>query len=470
MGLDYFEKNFAHRPSGMWPSEGSVSEDICRLASKLGIRWIATDEDVLARSLNISLRDSDRNLGSPHQLYRPYVFENVSIIFRDHVLSDLIGFVYSQWEPKHAAQNMINRLLQIHQSLPKDTPYIVPIILDGENAWEYYRNDGHDFLKYLYDGLSHEDRLKTVTVSEFLNVSDRKEQLNTLFPGSWINGNYSIWIGHEEDNRAWDYLSETRDMLINIQKTNPERDYTEAWKSLYIAEGSDWNWWYGDEHMTDTQTDFDELFRLNLAAVYRSVGQEVPQNLSMPILQEDRFVLPNTLIRGFIEPKIDGKVTSYYEWYQGAYLDLKKQGGSMHKAESIFSGMYYGFNTDSLFLRLDTNIATFFMNLEERDQLFVIFLKPANFKISVSLFPDVQAQLLRKENERWVKVKTIEDIAAKDILELGISFHDLDVLENDEVIFALSFCKNGDEIERCPFRGYITLTVPSPHFESMMWS
>jgi hypothetical protein len=469
MGLDYFEKNFARRPSGMWPSEGSVSPDVCKLASKLGIRWIATDEDVLSRSLDISLRDSGRNLIHPHQLYKPYVFENVSILFRDHVLSDLIGFVYSQWDPKQAAHDMINRLLQIRQSLPKNTPYIVPIILDGENAWEYYKNDGHDFLKYLYDGLSHEDSLKTVTVSEYLNIDDRKEPLNKLYPGSWINANYSIWIGHEEDNRAWDCLSEARDMLVNTQKTNPDQDYSEAWKSVYIAEGSDWNWWYGDEHMTDTQTDFDELFRQNLASVYRTAGKVVPQNLSMPILQEERFVSPNTLIRGFIDPKIDGKVTSYYEWYQGAFLDLKKQGGSMHRAESILSGIYYGFNSDRFFLRLDANIESFFMKPGKSDQLAVIFLKPSGLKIDISFIPSVHAELLRKEMEAWKPVKAIQDIAVRDILELGVSFQDLEVLENDEIIFAISFYQKGNELERCPFRGYIILTVPSPHFESMMW-
>ena len=469
MGLDYFEKYFASRPSGMWPSEGSVSEDVCRMASKLGIRWIATDEDVLSRSLDISLRDSERNLINPHQLYRPYVFENVSILFRDHVLSDLIGFVYSQWEPKQAANDMINRLLHIHQSLPQNSTYIVPIILDGENAWEYYKNDGHDFLKYLYEGFSHEDRLKTITFSEYLSIDDSKEPLNKLYPGSWINSNYSIWIGHEEDNRAWDYLSETRDMLVNTQKTNPDRDYTEAWKSVYIAEGSDWNWWYGDDHITDTQTDFDELFRQHLAEVYRIADKEVPQNLAMPILQEDRFVSPNTVIRGFIDPNIDGRVTGYYEWYQGAFLDLKKQGGSMHRAESIMSGIYYGFNSDRLFMRLDTNIESFFMKLEEHDQLAIIFLKPENLKIAVSFFPAVQSELLRKDNGGWNHVKTIQNISVRDILELGVSFHDLGVLENDEIIFSVSFYKNGDELERCPCRGYITLTVPSPHFESMMW-
>ena len=293
--------------------------------------------------------------------------------------------------------------------------------------------------------------------------------MNKLYPGSWINSNYSIWIGHEEDNRAWDYLSETRDMLVNTQKTNPGRDYTEAWKSVYIAEGSDWNWWYGDEHITDTQTDFDELFRQHLAEVYRIADKEVPQNLAMPILQEDRFVSPNTVIRGFIDPNIDGRVTGYYEWYQGAFLDLKKQGGSMHRAESIMSGIYYGFNSDRLFMRLDTNIESFFMKLEEHDQLAIIFLKPENLKIAVSFFPAVQSELLRKDNGGWNHVKTIQNISVRDILELGVSFHDLGVLENDEIIFSVSFYKNGDELERCPCRGYITLTVPSPHFESMMW-
>jgi alpha-amylase/alpha-mannosidase (GH57 family) len=467
MGIDYFEKLFGYRPVGMWPSEGSVSEDVLRLATKEGIKWIGTDEDILSISLGKQLRDASRNVIEPDILYRPYTFENVSLIFRDHSLSDLIGFIYSKWDSKKAAEDFINRLLQVWASIPKDKPHLLSVILDGENAWEYYKNDGHDFLRYLYEGLTKEKRLKTVTVSEYINNLDKGDPLNRLHAGSWINANFSIWIGHEEDNIAWDYLSETRDDLEVFQRLNPDKNLSEAWKAIYIAEGSDWNWWYGDEHTTDTQKDFDDLFRINLAKVYKDMGKEAPQHLFLPVLKEDRSISPAITIRGFIEPKIDGIVTSYYEWYQGAHMEIKKSGGSMHKAESILSDLYYGFNKNNFFLRIDPSIP--FSELPDNTTIFINIVKPSQIKITFPIKLSLKAELFIKGNGDWEKTKDINDVAIQDIFEIGIPFEDLKAKEKDEINLFISIMKNSEEMERCPWRGFITFTVPTPDFEAMMW-
>ena len=356
MGIEYFEKVFGFRPAGMWPSEGSVSEEVVRIASRHGVRWLATDEGILSNSLARRLRDNAGGLTEPNLLYKAYMFEGVSLVFRDHVISDLLGFVYSQWDPKKAAEDLISRLRAIRNSLRADAPRLISIILDGENAWEHYKNDGRDFFLYLYEGLAKEDSIKTTTVSSFINKFGGGERLEHVFPGSWINSNFGIWLGHEEDNLAWDYLAETRDKLQDMERQNASLDTTDAWKAIYVAEGSDWNWWYGDEHSTETQEDFDELFRFNLMKVFKVAGREVPAELFVPILRFDRGVSPTLMIRGFIKPKIDGLVSSYYEWYQGAQLDVKKSGGSMHKSESLISTVFYGFNKDTLFLRIDPKI------------------------------------------------------------------------------------------------------------------
>ncbi len=467
MGIDFFEKTFGYRPVGMWPSEGSVSEEVLKLVSEEGLNWIGTDEDILSISLGKQLRDTSRHIMEPDVLYRPYLFENVSIIFRDHNISDLIGFVYSKWDPKKASDDLITKLLNIRTSLPKNKPHLLSIILDGENAWEYYKNDGQDFLRYLYEGLSRENRLKLTTVSEYLNEHGKGEPLEKLHAGSWIYANFAVWIGHEEDNTAWDYLTDTRQELSIFEKTHPERDLSEAWKSLYIAEGSDWNWWYGDDHVTETQKDFDELFRMNLMKVYSDLGKEIPPHLFIPVLREDRRVSPSVAIRGFIEPKIDGLVTSYYEWYQGAQLETKKSGGSMHKAESILSILYYGFNMDSLFLRLDTS--TSFSDFPEDTKIVINLIRQSQMKIEVSLKPLPQAELFIKSDGEWKKIKDITDVAIQDIFEIGIPFIDLDAREKDEISLYISVVKNGEEIERCPWRGFITVTVPTPDFEAMLW-
>jgi alpha-amylase/alpha-mannosidase (GH57 family) len=468
MALDYFEKVFGYRPSGMWPSEGSVSEDVVKAMHSEGIRWIATDEEVLARSLQRALRSPEGYLTDAKGLYRPYQFNNVSIIFRDHKLSDLIGFVYSGWKPEKAVEDFMGKLIQIRNTLPKDRPYLVPIILDGENAWEYYKNDGHDFLRGLYHALSNDSRLKTVTVSEFINAYDRGEPLQRLHAGSWINANFGIWIGHEEDNLAWDYLAQTREDLEAFAKANPDRDITEAWNAIYAAEGSDWNWWYGDDHTTETQEDFDELFRSYLMQVYKVIGKDIPPHLYVPILLEDRSIQPVTQARGFIYPKIDGFVTNYFEWYQSAYVDVKRSGGSMHKSESLVSAVYYGFNKDNLYLRIDP--ATPFSETREPIILQINIVHPFTFRITYDLQENPLSAIIHERVfEEWIMVKTIENVAAKEIFEIEIPFAEIKANENDEIHFSIDIMKNGEEIERCPWRGYITVTVPTPYYETLMW-
>lgn len=468
MALDYFEKIFGYRPSGMWPSEGSVSEDVVKAMYAEGIKWIATDEEVLARSLQKPLRSPEGYLTDATCLYSPYQFNNVSMIFRDHKLSDLIGFVYSGWKPEKAVDDFMGKLIQIRNTLPKDRPYLVPIILDGENAWEYYKNDGHDFLRGLYHALSNDSRFKTVTISEFIKEHGPGEPLHRLHSGSWINANFGIWIGHEEDNLAWDYLAQTREDLEVFAKANPDRDTTEAWNAIYAAEGSDWNWWYGDEHTTETQEDFDELFRNYLMQVYKVMGKDIPPHLYIPILLEDRSIEPVTQARGFIYPKIDGFVTSYFEWYQSAYVDVKRSGGSMHKSESFVSALYYGFNKDNLYLRIDPAMP--FSESHEPIILQINIVHPFTFKIICDLQGNtLNATVHERVFEEWILVKTIKNVAAKEIFEIEIPFADIKAHENDEIHFSMDIMKNSEAIERCPWRGYITAIVPTPYYETLMW-
>lgn len=466
MGIEYFEQLFGYRPAGMWPSEGSVSEQVLELAARAGIKWVGTDEDILAASLGRRLRDDSRNLVDPAVLYRPYYFNDVSIIFRDHYISDLIGFVYSGWDAKHAAGDLLNKLVHAWSSLPKNRAGLLSVILDGENAWEYYKNDGADFLRYLYEGLSKDERLKAVMVSEYLLEHDKGEPLKSLHAGSWIYGNFGVWIGHEEDNRAWDYLSDTREQLETYREMHPEKDLSEAFKALFIAEGSDWNWWYGDDHNTENQKDFDELFRSNLMKVFMEMGRDIPEYLYIPVLREDREISPTVRIRGFIDPVIDGTVTGYYEWYQAARLDTRKSGGSMHKAESILSCLYYGFNKDVLFVRLDPSAS--FGSLPDDTRFSIHLVKPSPLKIDITIRPSVKATIMKKLNGEWESIKDLP-VALQDILELGLPFADLKARENDEINLFISVTKNGGEMERCPWRGYISLNAPTPDFEAMMW-
>ena len=289
----------------MWPAEGSVSEDIIPLLAGGGITWIATDEGVLARSLGVPIeRDFAGVMKNPGVLYKPYLAgkgdRQLSIVFRDHTLSDLIGFVYSKWDHRNAVNDLIDRLHRLRRGLPAG-PHLVSIILDGENAWEYYQNDGRDFFLYLYDRLSAEQGLECVTVGEYLKEHPATDVIERLHPGSWINANFRVWIGHEEDNQAWDMLSQTRQALTDYaaRDGNPEK-LAKAWEEIYIAEGSDWCWWYGDDHYSENDAEFDLLFRTHLMNVYRIIGLDVPDELQISILREDRQAQPTVDLTAFI--------------------------------------------------------------------------------------------------------------------------------------------------------------------------
>ncbi len=481
MAINYFEKLFGFKPTGMWPSEGSVSENIVDAIKSHNIKWIATDEEVLSRSLSRPLRNSQGYPNDPQTLYKQYHYNELSILFRDHLLSDLIGFTYSGWNTENAIADFINRLVQIKNSLPNDRPYIVPIILDGENAWEHYINDGNDFLDGIYKALSEDERFRTVKITEFLEEHGIGEPLYYLHPGSWINANFKIWIGHEEDNLAWDYLARTREDLASFAASHPEMDLTAAWEAIYIAEGSDWNWWYGDEHVTETQEDFDELFRSYLIKVYECIGKDIPHYLYVPLKIDARSIQPQIEPRGFIYPRIDGIMTSYFEWYLGAFVDVKRFGGSMHKSESFVSSIYYGFNKDNLYIRIDP-LKSF---SEINGDLFyqVNILHPSIFKIIFNPSLSQYAFLYEKIDENWVMINDNIRAASKDIFEVEIPFRHIKAKENDEIHFCAELCSNGkngftvanaatkrfDTLERCPWRGFITVIVPAPHFESLMW-
>ncbi len=461
--LDYFKDTFGFTPQGMWPSEGSVSEETVRIIRDNGLKWIATDEAVLSASLGEAIRSDKGILKRPDLLYTDYSYSNVSMFFRDHTLSDLIGFVYSTWDAEKAAHDFFNRLLQIHSVTPPDKPRVVSVILDGENAWEYYKNDGHDFLNALYRLINDDERIQSITASEYLTDHAARNSLDKLHAGSWIYGNFAIWVGHEEDNTAWDYISETRSDLIEAEKNN-SFDTREAWMNLYAAEGSDWFWWYGDDHITDNAREFDELFRHNLMAVYKSIGHEVPDFLHVPVLREDRGIKPVLPIRGFIEPTIDGKVTSYFEWLEGTYIDVKKSGGSMHKSESIISKIYYGFNADNLFIRADSKEK--FKDIHDCNCITVHFNKPSSIGVAAA---GASARLFREEKEEWVPTGITMKYAVEDVFEIAIPFKVLNVSEGDEIAFYITADLEGQELERYPWRGNITLHVPSPDFDAMMW-
>ena len=345
-GIKVFEKCFGQRPRGMWPSEGSVCEELIPILSELGIEWIATDEEILARSLKTSFRRDEYGVPNrPELLYKPWKYDGVKILFRDHTLSDLIGFVYNGWDQVKAAQDLITRLRRIRDTLSTFDVFTIPIILDGENAWESYVNDGTEFLEGLYEGLK-EEGIATTTISKFLEESEVKNELPSLFPGSWIGANFNIWIAHPEDQKAWQVVRNLRAKLVEKRITDEE-----AWNRFYVLEGSDWYWWFGEEHFSLIDEIFDELFRLNAQWIYKKIGEEPPPELFSPIKKSAKVIIyqPNDKMT----PIIDGKVTHFYEWHHAGHADVMRMGGTMHRFAGLFSTIYCGIDDKNLFIRFD---------------------------------------------------------------------------------------------------------------------
>ncbi|HTM12824.1 MAG TPA: glycoside hydrolase family 57 protein [Bryobacteraceae bacterium] len=330
-------------PVGLWPSEGSVSDEALALAAHAGFTWAASDNGVLARTLN---RDAGVDA-----TYRAYRWQQnghaMRMIFRDRYLSDLIGFEYSRMNAQDAAGHFHDRIRQNSQ----ERKCLVPIILDGENAWEWYEANGRPFLRELYRRISEDPTIEALTVSEAL-AKFEAEPLHGIFPGSWINANFNVWIGAEEDNQAWALLLAARRAYDETPDV-PESARKLAYEELLIAEGSDWNWWYGPEHGSDNRPEFDQLYRDHLMNVYRALGLVPPEALSRSILHVEHSGEIHDTPRNSIHVTLDGEVTSYFEWMGAGRYRPDPRSGAMHGAAPPIWEMFYGCDGQSVVLRLD---------------------------------------------------------------------------------------------------------------------
>jgi hypothetical protein len=311
-----------------------------------------------------------------------------------------------------------------------------------------------------------------VGVNEYLQQHPAQDCIERLHAGSWINANYRIWIGHEEDNRAWDLLAQTRQALQEHAARNPDAGVLDrAWEEIYIAEGSDWCWWYGDDHYSENDEEFDLLFRTHLMNVYRIIGQDVPDELQISILREDRQALPTVELTAFISPVIDGQVTNYFEWLPAGYYDVSQGGGAMHRGASLITHIYYGFDLKNMFVRLDAGGSLKDEKVAEL-AFFINFLNPKGVDIEVRVAPRehrVSATLFRCENGGRKPASNIPTVAANEVIELAVPFDLLHLNPNDEVQIFVTVERNGSEVEKWPFRGYIQFKVPTDDFEAMMW-
>ena len=279
-GIEVFERFFKRRPQGIWLSEGAVSEQAVKLLDRFDIKWTASGEGVWHNSsylsdLDVNDPETRQNLFSCNRLEKA----NACLFFRDDGLSDLIGFEYQSWNPDDAVADFVNHVHNIAKFLQhSDDEHVVSVILDGENAWEYYPDNGFHFLNKLFKALSESKEVETCT---FAHASDSccSVSLPKLCAGSWVYGSFSTWIGEQDKNHGWDLLVAAKQAYDkNIGHLTPD-EKQHAQLQLAVCEGSDWFWWFGDYNPSDSVRDFDSLYRLQLQHLYQLLKLEIPDTL-----------------------------------------------------------------------------------------------------------------------------------------------------------------------------------------------
>ena len=364
--LAFHEETFGQRPTGMWPSEGAVSDAAVALMADAGVAWIATDEDILARSLNVPLlRDEFGHALRPEVLYRPYQLGagGPVALFRDHALSDRIGFHYQSWDAVAAAADFVERVREAGRRFSAATGGevgTVSVVLDGENAWEHFPGGGRPFLRALYAALAAADDIRTVTMGEA--AAAPSTPLTSIHAGSWINADFYIWIGHRDDHRAWSQLAEAREMFDRHGGAASPDLRNRAFEELLIAEGSDWFWWYGDDHSSDHDREFDELFRVHLRNAYAALAVPIPDELYASNISTGPSAA-ELVPSGLVSVRLDGRSTSFLEWVGAARPSLVRTAGAMHEvaAPSLLTELLVGFEFGGgLCLRLSGPVVALF--------------------------------------------------------------------------------------------------------------
>ena len=357
--LDRIEQLFGKRPRGVWPSEQCVSSKELRMFADLGIEWSISDENILASSINQDfVRDFKGYLEDPYSLLKSYNYKTknseIKMIFRDSVLPNLIGFEYPNHNSVNAANDLYDRLKSIQSKLlsSPDDNHLITIAMDGENCWENYENDGLDFLMTLYSLLEKDNTIETVLISDYIEKEQYHKPLNKITSGSWINQNFKLWIDEPLKNLAWTYVKHARDDFSAYVKQNPlDPNIPLAMRELFICEGIDWFWWYGEPNDSGRDNIFDYLFREHLKNIYLYLGLEPPQHLDTALYAA--IAKPSRYPKGECSPTIDGTIEHNDEWLNVGCIEIPD--GPVLKETKLFDKICFGYDKDNFYLRFYLN-------------------------------------------------------------------------------------------------------------------
>ena len=456
---------FGKPPRGLWPSEGSIAPELIPLMQRSGIEYFCSDEENLFNSLGQD--PSYRGVPVDHlELLQGWRVDHdgasVNALFREKPLSDFIGFMAAKNDANAAAAHLLGHLRHIADLLP-DNGGVIPLILDGENAWETFADGGEGFLRALYEGIQSEgERLRSCTIEEHFAQHPPTKRITTLHTGSWIGSNFDIWIGEEEENRAWNLLGRTRAFLqkqIDAGALTAEQRCA-ALREIYAAEGSDWFWWYGPDFSTENDALFDQLFRRHLLNVYAICKQVAPAELEMPITAE-RLMPLYTKPEQFVTPQITGERASYFEWTGAGEFVAGSDLGAMHRADRWLKKLYFANDDRTLYLRLDPEKWT-------PVKVSVRFEKPASLRVETGT-------LERRGGQEFSIVtaagetKARSTLAVDDIVEIAVALEDLSLEPGAAVSFQVAIFADGLLRETHPQNVPIEFTLVSEELALEHW-
>ena len=461
-GRTLAEVQLGRQPAGMWPSEGSLSEEVLGILAAQGVTWVASDQHLLQRSLAHCGTSTD---GPPH--LRPWLLQRSqgpAMFFRDNELSDRIGFTYARWPASDAVGDLLHRARALLSSDPEPQEACLPIILDGENAWEFYEDHGEPFLAGLYRALAQDHELRTVTMSEALEQVPSRP-LPALRAGSWIGANLDTWVGHPEKNRAWAALARARRALAAAMRREGGDlpSLTEAREHLLKAEASDWFWWLGDDHPTPYKSAFEQLFRIHVRAAWRAMGSPPPHELDHSLLEPSERPARITQPRSLVRPHIDGHDRRYYDWVGCGSYDARNQAAAIEVGRARFARLDFGFDAENLYLRLVP---------AEPDAM---RLGGSELRALLLLGDDGQAATVASEpSGKLVDTRdgklTCGRWAAGRVIELAIALDPVAAQPGASLGFALEVFSSDGRVDRMPLDGTIDTRVPDADFQARHWT
>jgi len=377
--LNRIEELFGIRPKGIWASELCLNEKTLKMFQELGINWTISDEKVLARSTGHEfIRDFKGNLKDPYHLLKTYNYKkndkNINIVFRDSSIPSLINFEYHNYESKVSAEDLYGKIKLIQNKIltSPDDNHLITIALDGENCWDSYANDGQDFLERLYGLIEEDDSLETVLLSDYIENDTNKKELTTLKSGSWADNNFKLWIGDPVKDLAWTYLKLVREDIINYGKAN-KLDISKSMRELYIAEGSDWFWWYGEPNHSEQDYIFDYLFREHLKSSYKYLGINYPDFLDKPLITAYNSSTRNP--HGVINPSISGNSNEDFEWLNAGCIALPD--GPVFQEGKVFDKICYGYSDNNAYFRIYVN-PNYFSKTDDNRKINQLFIYTRN--------------------------------------------------------------------------------------------